>query len=214
MVLGLLVLTSIPTVVGVAEAISAQKQQNEQMKDRIKFNLSADSLGDQAFCVLADNQIFIDHPAAPVLGYRFNGYFFTYPSEEKHMGLVSLISDEPPMLNWLYADRDSGSVRYGGRADTLEQHIGPWGWCGDDEEFLTYKGCDVFLAVEQDEDTATSSDGSGGGDGKRSRRWSIHLHPKVIGLDGDMFKGRTGVQTRLRRHMALGVKSSFLKRDE
>lgn len=41
MVLGLLVITAIPTVTGVAEAISSKKQQNAQMKEKIKFNMTA-----------------------------------------------------------------------------------------------------------------------------------------------------------------------------
>lgn len=41
MVLGLLVITAIPSVIGVAEAISSQKQQNAQMKEKIKFNMTA-----------------------------------------------------------------------------------------------------------------------------------------------------------------------------
>lgn len=39
--LGLLVIGAIPTVIGVAEAIDAQKKQNQQAKERIKFNLTA-----------------------------------------------------------------------------------------------------------------------------------------------------------------------------
>lgn len=41
MVIGLMVLTAIPSVIGVAEAISSQKQQNAQMKEKIKFNMTA-----------------------------------------------------------------------------------------------------------------------------------------------------------------------------
>lgn len=41
MVLGLLIVTAIPTVTGVAEAISSKKQQNAQMKEKIKFNMTA-----------------------------------------------------------------------------------------------------------------------------------------------------------------------------
>lgn len=39
--LGLLVIGAIPTVIGVAEAIDAQKKQNQQAKERIKFHLTA-----------------------------------------------------------------------------------------------------------------------------------------------------------------------------
>lgn len=39
--LGLLTIGAIPTVIGVAEAIDAQKKQNQQAKERIKFKLTA-----------------------------------------------------------------------------------------------------------------------------------------------------------------------------
>lgn len=41
MVIGLLVLTSIPTVTGVAQGISAKKQENAKLKEKIKFNMTA-----------------------------------------------------------------------------------------------------------------------------------------------------------------------------
>lgn len=39
MPIGLLVIGAIPTVIGVAEAISAQKQQNQTHKETIKFGI-------------------------------------------------------------------------------------------------------------------------------------------------------------------------------
>lgn len=41
MVLGLLILTAIPTVTGVAQGISSKKQENAAMKEKIKFNMTA-----------------------------------------------------------------------------------------------------------------------------------------------------------------------------
>lgn len=41
MVLGLLVIAAIPTVTGVAQGISSKKTQNAQMKEKIKFNMTA-----------------------------------------------------------------------------------------------------------------------------------------------------------------------------
>lgn len=96
-------------------------------------------------------QLWIDHPAFPMPGHKFTGYYFTYPSEAQHLGLVSTIADDPPMLNWLFVDKDSGMVRHGGRQDTLGGHtIGPWHW-SDDERWLTLEGdaCQ-FVAVQQE----------------------------------------------------------------
>ncbi|KAJ9149096.1 hypothetical protein NKR23_g4664 [Pleurostoma richardsiae] len=164
MVIGLLTIGAIPTVIGVGEAISAQKRQNAAMKEKAKFHLTATLSVDggpaeEAFCILTDGQLYIDHSSAPKPGHKFTGYYFTYPSEAQHRGLVSTIADDPPMLNWLYVDKDTGALRYGGRKDTLGHVIGPWGWSAD-EEYLTLHGDDTrFIAVEDEE----------------SRKWTVWL---------------------------------------
>lgn len=92
--------------------------------------------------------MWIDHPQAPLPGHKFNGYYFKYPSEQGYQGLVSTISDDPPMLNWVYADKDTGAIRYAGRKDTEGHVVGPWGWT-EDEKFLTIDEDDWrFIAVE------------------------------------------------------------------
>lgn len=94
--------------------------------------------------------MYIDHPDAPRPGHKFNGYYFKYPSEQGYQGLVSTIQDDPPMLNWMYVDKDTGAVRYGSRKDTVGHVIGPWAW-SEDEQFLTMDGDDWrFIAVEED----------------------------------------------------------------
>lgn len=61
--LGLLVIGAIPTVIGVAEAIDAQKKQNEQAKERIKFHMTTKLVVDQktgiqeGSVVLKDGQV-------------------------------------------------------------------------------------------------------------------------------------------------------------
>lgn len=61
--IGLLAIGSIPTVIGVAEAIDAQKKQNEQAKERIKFHLTAKFSHDcvsppqTAYVVFKDNKV-------------------------------------------------------------------------------------------------------------------------------------------------------------
>lgn len=94
--------------------------------------------------------MYIDHPQAPRPGHKFNGYYFKYPSEQGYQGLVSTIQDDPPMLNWMYVDKDTGAVRYGSRKDTVGHVFGPWAW-SEDEEYLTMDGDDWrFIAVEED----------------------------------------------------------------
>lgn len=139
--------------------------------------------------------MWVDHPQAPRPGHKFNGYYFKYPSEQGYQGMVSTIQDDPPMLNWLYVDKDTGAVRYGSRKDTVGHVVGPWGW-SEDEQFLTMDEDDWrFIAVEEDvplgdgdgdgaggttvERGEEDDGGGGGGDGRKhqetGKRWAVYL---------------------------------------
>lgn len=126
-------------------------------------------------------QMYIDHPQAPQPGHKFNGYYFKYPSEQGYQGMVSTISDDPPMLNWLYVDKHTGAVRYAGRKDTEGHIIGPWAW-SEDEQFLVIDDDDWrFIAVEEDvpaEDDGTAAAEQKGGrtkQGSRGKCWAVYL---------------------------------------
>ncbi|KAK1777435.1 hypothetical protein QBC45DRAFT_487322 [Copromyces sp. CBS 386.78] len=157
MVIGLLVVAGIPTTIGVCEALSAQKKANNAAKEKAKFQLTAAISLDggppeECFCVLRDGRLWIDHPDYPMPGHKFMGYYFTYPSEEKHLGMVSTIADDPPMLNWIYCDKDTGMVKHGGRQATIGHTIGPWYW-SNDETWLTLEGDTLQFVAVQDEET-------------------------------------------------------------
>lgn len=108
-------------------------------------------------------QMYIDHPQAPRPGHKFNGYYFKYPSEQGYQGMVSTISDDPPMLNWLFVDKDTGAIRYGSRKDSEGHVIGPWGW-SEDEQYLVIDGDDWrFIAVEEDAPPEPKADGEPAG---------------------------------------------------
>lgn len=157
MVIGLLVIAGIPTTIGVCEALSAQKKANAAAKEKAKFHLTAAISLDggppeECFCVLRGGRLWIDHPDYPMPGHKFMGYYFTYPSEEKHLGMVSTIADDPPMLNWIYCDKDTGMVKHGGRQATIGHTIGPWYW-SNDEVWLTLEGDTLQFVAVQDEET-------------------------------------------------------------
>ncbi|KAI1407738.1 hypothetical protein F5Y13DRAFT_174229 [Hypoxylon sp. FL1857] len=196
--LGLLTIGAIPTVIGVAEAIDAQKKQNQQAKDRIKFKLRAklshdgESPPQDASVVFKDKKLYLNHPACPVEGYPFNGFYFGYPGPENHQGLVAPIADDPPMLNWIYADKDTGLLRHGSRSETVGHIIGPWSWT-EDEEWLTLEGEQCFVAVENDEGT-----------------WNVH-YDKNGGLDEVL--DRDVVDIDLHRDLQLGVSSRYTRGD-
>jgi hypothetical protein len=149
----------------------------------------------------------MDHPKASVPGHKFSGYYFTYPSDAGHRGLVSTIAEDPPMLNWIFVEKDSGEVRHGGRKETLEHKIGPWGW-SDDEKWLTLEGVTTgFIAVEDAE----------------SKKWTVSLDrdrsgvESVLGRPADPDEDgmcQRWAPIRLRRKMALGMDSTWVKDSE
>jgi hypothetical protein len=145
-------------------------------------------------------QLLLDLPEDPVPGHKFCGYYFKYPSEEQHLGLVSTIADDPPMLNWLYVDKDTKAVRYGGRKDTIGHVIGPWGW-NDDERFLTLRGDHAtFVARKVEEETE-------GGEVKT--RWGVYWDPEqalLAELDPEECR-----PLRLRRKPVLGMESRYVR---
>lgn len=129
------------------------------------------------------------------------------------MGLVSTIADDPPMLNWIFVDKDSGLVRHGSRQDTLGGHvIGPWSW-SEDEKWLTLEGDDSsFVAIEQ-----------------ANERWALYYDPdgtirrgEMDEEDEDEEEGEGGaceskqpsprwIGVRLHRKMMFGMESRYVK---
>lgn len=110
--------------------------------------------------------------------------------------MVSLISEDPPMLNWIYVDRDTHAVEFGGRKDTLGHVIGPWGW-SDDEHFVTLEGQhETFVAVKEEDENGQP-------------RWVAYWDP-----DGKILADTAPTRCRpvkLRRKMQLGMESSYVR---
>ncbi len=84
-------------------------------------------------------------------GYPFAGFYIHYPDERKHLGLVSMVSDDPPMMNWLYVDKNTLEAKYGNRSASIEHVVGPWDWT-EDEVGITLEGHERFVAVEEKPD--------------------------------------------------------------
>jgi hypothetical protein len=76
-----------------------------------------------------------------------------YPDEERsppERGLVSTISNDPPMLNWIYCNKDTLELKYGNRTNSIQHVVGPWDWT-EDEVGVMLEGWEGFVAVEEDE---------------------------------------------------------------
>lgn len=98
MVIGLLIIAAIPTVTGVAQAVSAQKNRDQQKKDERrmkKFYIDVRCAGDDSLSrdlhggriVLKDNCLWIGPPGAyqeGEYGYVAEAFYIEYPDPEVH----------------------------------------------------------------------------------------------------------------------------------
>ncbi|KAK0746704.1 hypothetical protein B0T18DRAFT_391099 [Schizothecium vesticola] len=184
MVIGLLLVSAIPTTIGICQGLSAQKKANSAAKEKAKFHLTAtlcldDNEPVECWCILKEGKLWIDHPAAPTPGFKFTGWYFTYPSEEQHMGLPG--------------------------GDAGGHTVGPWGW-SPDEQWLTLEGkAGEFVAVEQENGkwaVAWDADGSIRNKGDESDE------------SGEGGEGVNWLPVRLQRRMQLGMESRYIKKSE
>lgn len=192
MVLGLLTITSIPTVTGVAQGVSEQRRQNQQKVDakrmekfcmdvvceegKDEHNLSGKRvvLKDEKVRTISEAlfhrmalltrliilQAYLDDPSPSHRSLKpshtAQAFYISYPETEetkahpRGLGLVSTVSDDPPMLNWLYADKDTHEVKYGNRTQSIAHVVGPWDWA-DEETTVTLEKKDMFVAVEEED---------------------------------------------------------------
>lgn len=101
----------------------------------------------------------------------FNGYFLKHPHQPRWRaaghdphgeGLVSTISHDPPVLNWVYVDPETHHIKYGTRpqVDEAQGVAGPWdvtAGIGTDKgtgllgggRRLMFEGWEGFVAVEE-----------------------------------------------------------------
>ncbi|PYI07149.1 VPS28-domain-containing protein [Aspergillus sclerotiicarbonarius CBS 121057] len=170
MVIGLLAITAIPTVTGVAMGVSEQRKANERKNDErrmAKFNLDVapppheepDDEVQGLRVVLRDFKVYLDDPVPSkrkVPAHTAAAFYIDYP-EPDHMkdlkrgfGLATTISDNPPMLGWIYADKDTHEVKYGNRTMSCDHVVGPWDW-EDEETTVTLEENCQFVAVQEED---------------------------------------------------------------
>jgi len=156
-------------VTGVAEGVDYQKKINAEASNEtrmVKFYMDV-------FCdakeisgctiVLKHDKVWLwpKDPSAELpknlkddsVPHPFTGFYIMYPDEDRsppERGLVSTISVDPPMLNWIYVDKDTLEVKYSNRSGSVEHIIGPWDWT-EDETGVTLEDWEGFVAVEEEE---------------------------------------------------------------
>ncbi|TFK22927.1 hypothetical protein FA15DRAFT_688143 [Coprinopsis marcescibilis] len=158
------------SVVGISQGVSAQQRaaagddsgEADKEDPRLsKFNLlvqsedqssSARHLLQNKCIVLRQGKLYLDgaDPNYRIFsdGHPFSGFYLDYPAGKKPMGLVSTISREPPELNWIYADRSDGCVKYGNKSASINHIHGAWDWTPDKTR-LTLEEWEGFVAVEE-----------------------------------------------------------------
>ncbi|EPE09031.1 hypothetical protein F503_06807 [Ophiostoma piceae UAMH 11346] len=199
MVIGLLSVAAIPSTIGVCQALSAQKKQNAAQKEKVKFMATAE-LSVAGEPAVDCHVLCLDHPNAPAPGHKFAGYYFTYPSDEAFLGLVSTIADDPPMLNWIYIHKDTGMMQHAGRKDTIGHLVGPWGWT-DDDQWLTLGGLATGFMAAEDE---------------KAHTWHIFLDRGEKDSESELLFDRRQRQVPIliRRRLELGMESRYVRDSE
>lgn len=104
------------------------------------------------------------------------------------IGLVSQVREDPPLLNWLYVDKDTMEVKYGNKSASIEHHVGPWDWT-EDEEGITFDETEDFTAVED----------------PKTHKWQIYYDMDNDGLSRFVPKGRRKIQVSLERTLIPGA---------
>ena len=173
MVVGLLTLAAIPTTIAVAQGISAQKNQSKEKKENKllrKFTLSCYCEGlypekpnrlEQSIhncpIILADNKVWIRPRTSSQAGHAFCGFYIQYPDEQRPpplpRGLVTTISDDPPMLNWIYVDKNTLELKHGNRTQSIAHRVGNWGYNNgvDEDEIMYNEGNGVAEEAEEED---------------------------------------------------------------
>ncbi|KAI0104494.1 hypothetical protein F4814DRAFT_455777 [Daldinia grandis] len=161
----ILALTIAPALLGTQEAIrqSQSKTKREEHRARrcnlvvscVKQSIRSRDINGK-LVVLKDNKLYIttgdlsakyNTTNSTNSGHPFAGYYLPYP-DKTYEGLVSTISDDPPMLNWIYVDKDTYEVKYGVRADAQAHITGPFD-CTRQDRRMTLEGWEGFAAVEE-----------------------------------------------------------------
>ena len=170
MVFGLLGLAAIPTTIGVAEGISEGRKEKDpaleeerMRKFRLECFCEANSRKakdlDGGHVVLKGEKLYIVPRSSDTdIGHPFEGFYIEYPDPERPrplpLGLVSTISKDPPMLNWIYVDKNTRELKYGNRTQSRAHVVGSWGWDAGEEGGaggLTLEGEEGAVAVEEDD---------------------------------------------------------------
>ncbi|KAK0391923.1 hypothetical protein NLU13_1421 [Sarocladium strictum] len=176
-------ITGFATVFGTAEGIRAAqaKSRREEHRSR-KNNLIVHVPKSSQFSpilegrsvVLSGDRLFIDTGTAhdQPFGHPFEGYYLPYP-DTRYSGLVSSITHEAPIMNWIYVDRQTYQIKFGNRMASEGHFTGPWD-CTRQDRRLVFGGWEGFCAVYE------------------NGLWGLYFD-----VDGDHLKSKLGDDTHV-----------------
>lgn len=111
------------------------------------------------FGLTSNLQVYLDDPdpsKRAIPSFTSLAFYIEYPEleETKHLkrglGLPTYVAENPPLLNWIYADKDTHELKYGNRTQSVEHIVGPWDWT-EDERVILLEEKNAFIAVEEGE---------------------------------------------------------------
>lgn len=201
----------ISVTTGVAQGVQEQHKQNADASNQVrmlKFHLDVwidealrspkNSALHNSIITLHDDKVWVDkkNPETnlPLEGkdgtahHPFTGFYIAYPDDQRSYtrGMVSTISVDPPMLNWLYIDKDTFEVKYASRSGSIMHHVGDFDWTSEENEnsMVTFNKSEGFVAMEEEEGRwALYFDHDDDGlktKKKRRRTVEVHLQRRVI----------------------------------
>lgn len=198
--------TGVSVVTGVAQGVSEQKKQNADSSNQarmLKFHLDSliDSPESQShhpnlhngIVTLRNSKLWIEAKSpitklpATAAHHPFTGFYIAYPDPTRAytLGLVSTISVNPPVLNWIYIDKTTSEVKFSNRSGSIAHHVGSFDWTTADanDSYITFDGWEGFLAVEEE-----------------PGEWAVYFDLEDDGLR-EAKRGRKTVEVRLRRRV-------------
>lgn len=198
--------TGVSVVTGVAQGVSEQKKQNADAANQtrmLKFHVDVwvdpkqrkgrGAELNNCIVTLRNDKLWVE-PKSPitrlpdnVAHHPFTGFYLAYPDDNRSYtrGLVSTVSVDPPMLNWIYIDKDTLEVKHANRSGSIEHHVGDYDWTSEDSDdsCITFDDWEGFLAVEEE-----------------PGQWALYFDLNDDGLKGYK-KGRRTVEISLVRRV-------------
>ncbi|KAF3771405.1 hypothetical protein M406DRAFT_248090 [Cryphonectria parasitica EP155] len=174
----LTVLIAFGAVTGASEGLKAsqskaRREEHRSRKNNLVVHVPKSSEHSQVLesrhVVLSGDKLYIDTGLdnnAP-FGHPFEGYYLAYPGTN-HAGLVSSITDEAPIMNWIYMDALTYEIKFGTRQYSEGHLTGPFD-CTRQDRRLTLAGYEGFVAV------------------KEGNFWALYFD-----WDGDRLEGKVG----------------------